>query len=322
MTSRLLSLGLALTSIPIGALAQNLVTNGSFEDLSICPDNWEQVNLATGWSSYRGSPDLYNACSPGTSFSVPSNLFGTVEAAEGAGYVGMYVYRSDLLNRREYVGRALSTPLTPNVPTQVSFKVTSCGGGGALFSQQYWCNGIGVKFFMGSWYEPEFTTTTLDEADVYADQVIPFSNNWITVIGTFIPDTAYTHIVLGNFFGDGLTTVQNAVPPGSTPGAYYYIDDICVTQGSAETCHLVTSIEDNNDVAVRPAYFDARDGLVHVPVRSNASVVDLMDASGRLIRSEAVRSNTREVTLATGGLSSGVYVVSVRGARPTRVLIP
>jgi hypothetical protein len=175
MVARIPSLVPALVLIPFGAFTQNLVPNASFEQLSTCPDNWEQVGHAIGWSSYRSSPDLFNACSPGTSFSVPSNLFGTVAAAEGAGYVGMYTYRSDLENRREYVGTALSTPLVPNVPTQVAFKVTSCGGGGALFSQQYWCNGIGMKFFMNAWYEPEFTTTTLDEADVFADQIVPFA---------------------------------------------------------------------------------------------------------------------------------------------------
>jgi hypothetical protein len=321
MTSRLLSLVPVIVSIS-NACAQNLVPNGSFEQLSTCPDNWEQVDHATGWSSYRGSPDLYNACSPGTSFSVPSNLFGTVGAAEGSGYVGLYTYLADLENRREYVGRALSAPLVPGVLTQVTFKVTSCGGGGALFSQQYWCNGIGVRFSMSQWYQPEFTTSTLNEADVFAAQVVPFSSNWYTVSGTFVPDSAYTHIVLGNFFGDGLTVVQNAVPPGSTPGAYYFVDDICVTQGGAQTCHLITSVQNNDASAQRPAYFDPTDGSIHVPVGSRRAVVDLLDASGRIARTDISGSSSREVTFSANDLSSGVYVVNVHGVGRSRIVIP
>jgi hypothetical protein len=304
MTLRLLSLGAALHAI--SALAQNLV-----------------LNLATGWSSYRGSPDLFNGCATDPSFAVPGNLFGTVPAAEGVSYVGMYAYRADLLNRREYVGAALVAPLTPNVPTQVSFKVTSCGGGGALFPQEYWCNGIGVKFFLNAWYEPEFTTTTLNEADVYADQVVPFSSNWFTVSGTFVPDTSYTHIVVGNFFSDALTTTQTAVPPGSTAGAYYYIDDICVRQGTAETCHLTTSVQNSEAALLKPAYFDPNDGLIHVPVARGTRAVDLMDASGRLVGRKAAGALATEITFTVGALSTGVYVVVDHGTgRRTRIVVP
>ena len=52
---------------------QNLVPNNSFEQYSICPNNYHQINYSLFWfnpcdppygpiGSYSGSSDYYNAC--------------------------------------------------------------------------------------------------------------------------------------------------------------------------------------------------------------------------------------------------------------------
>src|SRR5436189_139332 len=69
------------------ASAQNLVPNPSFEDTVACPTTVDQVYKATGWHSYRPSPDYFNTCADSASlFSVPYNAFGYQYPRTGNAY--------------------------------------------------------------------------------------------------------------------------------------------------------------------------------------------------------------------------------------------
>ncbi|MBK5286545.1 MAG: hypothetical protein JJE25_14195 [Bacteroidia bacterium] len=60
---------IACIAKPSFVLAQNLVTNPSFEDTVACPFGASQLNFATGWSSYWGTPDYFNLCGTGNGMS-------------------------------------------------------------------------------------------------------------------------------------------------------------------------------------------------------------------------------------------------------------
>src|SRR5258707_902616 len=56
--------------------SQNLVSNPSFEEYSVCPDLWNQTSRATGWSSFRSSTDYFNTCDGSNVVGVPENFAG------------------------------------------------------------------------------------------------------------------------------------------------------------------------------------------------------------------------------------------------------
>jgi hypothetical protein len=68
--------------------------------------------------------------------------------------------------------------------------------------------------------------------------VVTDSVNWVRVSGSFIADSAYTHIGIGNYFSDSATTII----PGTALSnyAYYLIDDVCVSD-EMTTCGFLTS---------------------------------------------------------------------------------
>ncbi len=70
-------------------------------------------------------------------------------------------------------------------------------------------------------------------AQVYTESIITDSINWTTISGSFIADSAYSFISIGNFFDSTNTQVidyNNNYP--STYAAYYYVDDIKVSSDS------------------------------------------------------------------------------------------
>src|SRR4051812_43656962 len=86
--------------ISVLGFAQNLVPNSSFEDTVACPNSISQIDRATGWSSYRQSPDYFNSCAYITypNASEPSNIWGYQYSRTGNAYAGFIAYQKQVNN--------------------------------------------------------------------------------------------------------------------------------------------------------------------------------------------------------------------------------
>ena len=56
--------------------------------------------------------------------------------------------------------------------------------------------------------------------------------NWTTISGSFISDSAYQYVSIGNFFDDANTTLIQMQDTVFDRSAYYYIDDAYVSSDS------------------------------------------------------------------------------------------
>ena len=186
------------------AFAQNLISNCSFENYTICPTVYSQVPYATGWFPlHGGTSDLINSCNGGTIVGVPTNTFGVEDAAHGQGYAGGYSFTNILSSGpgndyKEYIATTIAA-LTPGVPYELSMSI-------ALGDQSGWgTDDIGAMFFVST---PSFPSTyygspvTLNpgmQTVSYASYgAITDTANWVRVTQTFIPDSAYTVIAIGS----------------------------------------------------------------------------------------------------------------------------
>ena len=85
---------------------QNLVNNWSFEDTVACPMGATQISKATGWDSYKLTPDYFNYCNT-TQVGVPSNFNGYQYARTGNAYAGFVSFAYYGTNYREIFGSKL-----------------------------------------------------------------------------------------------------------------------------------------------------------------------------------------------------------------------
>ena len=117
-TSASLLLGCLLFVTAPRCEAQNLVPNGSFEEIDSCPPypfyfGFQESSKPLHWENWFKSPDYFNACE-GSSDSVagvPENLLGRQEAFDGNSYIGMWTYGNFGNIYREYAGTELTEPL-------------------------------------------------------------------------------------------------------------------------------------------------------------------------------------------------------------------
>ena len=102
--------------------AQNLVTNGSFEEFPICPTNLSQFN-AKGWRTigYDATPDLFSMCAPDSTQANPNQYWNQVQPYKDSSYAGVVLY-TVIENYREYIGTKFKRPLKKD--TTYIFKVS------------------------------------------------------------------------------------------------------------------------------------------------------------------------------------------------------
>lgn len=227
-------------------MAQNLVPNPSFEDTLECPDFPGQVWRAEGWYAVENTPDYFHSCCNETHpvCGVPDNDWGGRYAATGIAYCGIWAYIAyPSPDYSEKIGIRLLTPLEKGIRYYVAMKVSSVSNlhgqvaNGAI-------NKLGMFF---STYKIDNLPPNNNYSQFYSDSIITDTIGWTIIKGSFIADSAYEYLTIGNFFDNEHTdTIRYWEIPGN-PGnkqvaAYYFIDDVCVSKDSISCVGEYTGI--------------------------------------------------------------------------------
>lgn len=208
--------------------AQNLVPNFSFEALDGIPDMWmlndtHFHNFMKDWNSpTEGSPDIFhNRAKDRFRANRPNVDMFPFRPRSGYVMTGIKGFgcRNGTLHCKEYLQVALTQPLVP----------------GREYSVSYWVNPVETSVRINNWgaalsTRQERFVTVLNlkgiQPKVYSDTVIYGGRpqDWSRVAGSFIADSAYTHLIIGNFFSDEETIAEPV--SGGLRYAYYLIDDV------------------------------------------------------------------------------------------------
>lgn len=220
----------------------NLVPNPSFEQLLNCPFEVDQMVYCSEWDTYGNSPDYYNSCgnNPTSSFQsivdVPSSFTGFQRASSGNAYAGIDIWADpsqSFFNNsmyRELIGCHLIQRLV--IGTKYFF---SCDINLASRSM-YASNNIGILCTNRPYDEihlPIYNKTQFNMQSIYTDTL-----NWLKIKGSFIADSNYNQLIIGNFYVDSLTSLiysngyDSSVNTLHEHVAYYYIDNVCLSTDS------------------------------------------------------------------------------------------
>lgn len=168
------------------------------------------------------------------------------------------------------------------------------------------------------WYQGDPIPAPLNQAHVVYPQVLADTVGWTLVNGSFVADSAYQYLMIGNFFSNAMTDTLHFADPNSVfpwyPWGYTLIDAVCVTPNPTG-CDLGQNIGEPGDYG--PVLFPnpAHDQLVIG--KRNGAVGVVMDPLGRTVWQGRVMSD--HWTLQVGSWVRGPYVLHIESRGHTEV---
>lgn len=293
--------------------AQNLVPNHSFEEAQSCypfsgfyyPDEGP-----LGWFSGGHSPDYFqgpDCAGYGNDRSASLNHMGFQYPFDGVCYAGVVSYYF-MPPGREYLVIQLLEPLEIGQTYYASFRANAAWGGTAQVPYASLASShIGMRFTMhpNQWVLDDPMPVPVNYAQVYYPQVLTDTVGWTFVSGSFVADSSYQYVMIGNHFSNSLTDTSSLGNTINPPMAYTFIDDVCVSP-SPLGCPSLVGLEGHFgvDVVLFPNPSRATVVIRNVEQGARVSVVDLF---GRNVWTGNTVSDT--LRLNTEAWARGSYVL-------------
>jgi len=292
--------------------SQNLVPNPSFEVYDTCPISSASTtwNGPTGWSINVNSSDYFNVCANQASgVSVPYSAAGYQYASDGNGYCGFYGFVRTITTQqdaREYVGRQLSSPLLIGQKYYVTLKVSLANTSNCAI------NKLGILFFNNNYFSnavflQQPPPLINNFAHVYTDSLITDTLGWYIIKGSFMADSTYQYLLIGNFFDSA--NFDSILYTGNKCVAYYFVDEICLSADSL-TCNPTLAIQEDyfeNNVNIYPNPSNDKINISLSDKNKNA-LIKIYNLFGELIYQDKVSSSMINLS----NHSAGVYIVKIQ----------
>ena len=293
--------------------AQNLVPNPGFEEADTCSVMDFGMQGPIDWHSANGTPDYLQSCLPSGAFSgLPVNFHTFQMPYEGFSCAGLYTYyQNGPTEYREWIIAPLLEPLMVGETYYCSFRANAGFAGNAEYPQIWLANDkVGMLFTMQNrmWEVGDTYPVPLNEAHILYPQILSDTVGWTLVSGSFVADSAYQYVLIGQFFANALTDTLHFADPNSVfpwyPRGYTLVDAVCVSP-NPDGCDLGQGV---GEVASQAAVLfpnPVRDKVV-VTGRPEAEV-QVLDAVGCLIWKERIAGD--RMVLEVGAWARGAYVL-------------
>lgn len=295
--------------------AQNLVPNPSFEINDSCPNNFSQLHFANNWfSASIGTPDYFNSCFIDTTLTwngmdVPQNIYGYQNASSGNAYSGIIIFSLGYPNYREYIECKLNTSLNIGTKYYVAFNISLADSSNQASSD------LGMMLTVDSVNlnsSNNFSATP--QINNPQNNFLTDKSNWTRISGSFIADSAYQYILIGNFKNDQNVDTISIAGGGFINyyfDTYYYIDDVCVSLDSL-TCDLnpegiynLKETKANINLYPNPA-----NNQLTVESAKAINTIEITDAVGR-VQSFKFKVQRPSTQIDINALASGIYFIKV-----------
>ena len=307
---------LCLIHLVLGACAQNIVRNGSFEVMTQCPDSPGSVYLAEPWYPGGGasSPDFMSTCGICEWCTAPGNVHGNQNPRTDSSYALFGAYYLPFEDAHELLMQPLKYTLVAGETYYFEMYVSLAD------SFNYACHNLGMT-----------VTDTINESwslDCFPD-CQPFVENtalnplddkegWTRISGTFVAGVDQKYIFIGNLRPDSESSVEyvgGGAPNGqyNWEGAAYYLDDVWLSH--IDSAHYVGVEEEqlsmkNEQLTIWP---NPANDVLNIEMNNRNSTglhVEIKDLLGRSVLTTSANSSKFQIDISA--LNSGVYCVVVR----------
>ncbi len=218
--------------------------------------------------------------------------------------------------QREWLIVPLLEALAPGQIYYCSFRANAAFGG-----QTTWVasDQLGIHFttYDRYWTWGDAYPAPLNHAHILHPQIVSDTVDWTLVSGSFVADSAYTYLMIGNFFSNALIDTLHLAMLGPDFDVYGYtlIDAVCVSSNPLG-CELSHGILEVGNALPFVYPNPVADELVLGNAAGSDAVV--LDMLGRRVWGDRVTHDRFAVDV--GSWARGAYVLQVKGANAVKVV--
>ena len=283
----------------------NLVPNPSFEDTLGCPQGYPDLDTkCQDWKSFRITPDYFNNCSSVCGY---YNQAGYQQPNSGNAYAGFCTYQVTNSTAREHIGVQLVSPLLIGTKYYVSFFVSPAWSN---LLTNIATNKTGMLLTTFQYSDPNGDNPLPNSCTVYSDSIIKDTLSWYKIQGSFIADSSYQYLIIGNFFDDSLVDTINFPYQVVPQVAYYYLDDVCVSTDSIYAQTWTGFAENIHSQIKIKIYPNPATDVVNIISLENITKVQLLNTLGEIIYSFN-NNGSSYYSLSLINVPSGLYFIKV-----------
>ena len=307
--------------------AQNLATNSSFEIYTTCPASPGQIgqlgSIVTDWVSNGGDINYFNACSPScaefgvcgsSAYLGVRNRCGYQLPYDGNGYVGILLSGritylippfDTVWAAHTFLGTQLAQILTPGTRYFVTAHISRSG---SYYGYEGACNNFGFHFYTYPHNAISNSCLTDNNPQVHEPSIILDSVNWTRISGSFIADSAYQYLALGNFYENANTDTVDMNNKHGAPDnyAYYYVDYVSVSEDSlwdVTAMPEITKLGQQIEIYPNPA-----STVLNIKnIRSEKTLFTISDVLGKVIYKKLSESNFLQIDIID--IKPGLYFI-------------
>jgi hypothetical protein len=215
---------------------------------------------------------------------------------------------------KEFICAQLAMPLTIGMPVQLSMKVALGGFGNIIPSSAKWtCKGVGMRLSTQP-FEYSLNAPWPNSAQVFLDEVLTDTVNWILLSTEYVADSAYQFVTIGNFFEDSLSAPTILDSADVSFWAYVFVDEVCISM-EPEGCYgsnaIGTAEAGYGWTAVSP--FSERLEVMLAGASDQSLRLALVDMNGRLADTKVILAGQDRIDWDATDLCDGVYVLTPLG---------
>lgn len=239
---------LSTSMVPAGAVAQggevqNLVPNGSFEEINREPTTFDQLSRAQGWDNVTiGMAELFSTKASVKTVGIPENFYGSIEPQDGERYAGFFAWKDD--QRRdydsdpedpfrpgwsaysEYPWITLPRLLKEGQEYEVSFHVALAGNSDRAVA------GIGA-YLSPLKLNYQNRSFLRERSQVVEVKILKERNTWVEIKGRFKAEGNEEYLIIGTF-PTAIFDTERIIEGHDNQFAYYYLDNVVLREVHGE----------------------------------------------------------------------------------------
>lgn len=148
-------------------------------------------------------------------------------------------------------------------------------------------------------------------AQVFTDSILSDTINWFHIKGSFVADSAYQYITLGNFFDDAHTDTL-VLPGGLKIESGYFIDDVCVSTDSTLCFRpsTINELESSERINIFP---NPASENFQVFTKLTSNKISIRDAMGDLLFEHSYSAAT-QLSFDCSSWQNGLYMLQINSS--------